>query len=130
MDEIDGEREALVAAAEEVAVEAVMERNAATREAEVEATAENGTVAAVDEATAAATRGVVAPSAIVMKLSARVIGVARDDLPAADKECVCYKAGNIFFFFLSPTKTVISCNELFERGVCYSRETTPLCRVR
>lgn len=66
MDEIDGEREALVAAAEEVAVEAVMERNAATREAEVEATAENGTVAAVDEATAAATRGVVAPSAIVM----------------------------------------------------------------
>lgn len=61
VEEIGGDREAAV----QELVEAVMEKNAATREAEVGATAENATAAAVDEATAAATRGVVVPSAIV-----------------------------------------------------------------
>lgn len=85
VEEIDGGHEA--SPVEVVAV--VMEKNAATREAEVEAIAENATAAAVDEAIVVATREVVVPSAIVTKLSAKVIGVARDDLPATDKEYAC-----------------------------------------
>jgi len=98
VEEIVGDREAAaVAAAEE---EVVMEKNAATHEVEVEATAENATVVVVGEAIVAAIRGVVALSTIAMKLSARVIGVARDDLPAADKKKrACYNAGNFFLFF-------------------------------
>lgn len=50
------------------------------------------------------------------KLSARVIGVARDDLPAADKECVRYNAGNNFlFFYLHDEKVVMNLNEMFAR---------------
>lgn len=95
VEEIDGDHEAV----EVEAVAVVTEKNAAIREAEVEVTVENATAAAVDEATRVVTRGVVVPSAIVTKLSAKVIGVARDDLPAVDKECVCYNAGNFSFFY-------------------------------
>ncbi|KYN03947.1 putative ATP-dependent RNA helicase DDX17, partial [Cyphomyrmex costatus] len=82
--EIDGDHEAV----EVEAVAVVTEKNAAIREAEVEATVENATAAAVDEATVVVTRGVVVPLTIVMKLLAKVIGVAKDDLPTVDKECV------------------------------------------
>ncbi|EFN64093.1 hypothetical protein EAG_02353 [Camponotus floridanus] len=80
--EIDGDLEV-------AGVVAVMGRNAAIHEAEVEVTAENATVVAVGEVTVAAIREVVALLAIVMRLSARVTGVARDDLPAAAKNHVC-----------------------------------------
>lgn len=79
MRETDGDLEAAVAVV-------VMERNAVTREAEVEVIAENATDVAVDEATVVATREVVVPLATVMRLSVRVTGVVRDDLPAVAKE--------------------------------------------
>lgn len=120
MEEIDGDHEAAVE--EAVAAAVVTERSAAIREAEVEATAENATAAAVDEATVVATRGVVVPSAIVTKLSARVIGVARDDLPAADKECVYVKTQVIFFFFFERERErkrdVTIGNESSQRNIC------------
>jgi len=129
VEEIDGDHEAEVDA-----VAVVTEKNAAIREAEVEVTVENATAVAVDEATVVVTRGVVVPSTIVtvnryvirrtvdsadqliliriiispQKLSAKVIGVARDDLPVAVKECVCCNAGNFFFFLFSKEAIVIN----------------------
>lgn len=89
--ETDGELEVA-----EVVV--VTERNAATREAEVEVIAENVTVVAVDEATVVAIREVVAPLATVMRLSARVTGVVKDDLPAAAKNMSVFTRQVIFFY--------------------------------
>lgn len=99
--EIDGDLEAAGAVV-------VTGRNAVIHEAEVEVTAENATVVAVDEATVAAIREVVALLAIVMRLSARVIGVARDDLPAAAKNHVCILRDLQVNFFYVQWKQCIS----------------------
>lgn len=89
--EIDGDLEAVEAVV-------VTERNAVTREAEVEVIAENATVVAVDEAIVVAIREVVAPLVTVTRLSARVTGVARDDLPAAAKNVSVFTRQVNFFY--------------------------------
>lgn len=69
-------------------VVAAMERIVVIQEAEVGVTVENTTVVGVAEAIVGVILEVVVLSVIVQRLSVRVIGAAKDDLPAVVKDQV------------------------------------------